>query len=202
MNLVERAKNIVLTPKTEWDIIAKEEPNVQQILFSYLLPLALIPAFAALLGSLIFMQFSFGFALATGIGMAVIYFVTMFLVVLLSAFIIDAFSTSFSSQKNFGRSLQLVVYSFTPSFLIGVLNFIPVLGWLLYIAGSIYGIYIMYLGLGPLKQTPEDKKVVYLLISILVLAIAFWILFWILTLIIMGIITAIFGFGMMGGFSN
>lgn len=201
MNLVERAKNIIVTPKTEWEVIAKEEPNVQQILFTYLFPLALIPAFAALLGSLIFMQFSFGFALATGIGMALIYFVTMFLVVLLSAFIIDAFATSFSSQKNFGRSLQLVVYSFTPSFVLGVLNFIPVLGWLLYIAGSVYGVYIMYLGLGPLKQTPEDKKVVYLLISILVLGIAFWILFWILTIIIMGIITAIFGFGMMGAFS-
>ncbi len=201
MNLVERAKNIIVTPKTEWEVVAKEEPNVQQILFTYLFPLALIPAFAALLGSLIFMQFSFGFALATGIGMALIYFVTMFLVVLLSAFIIDAFATSFSSQKNFGRSLQLVVYSFTPSFVLGVLNFIPVLGWLLYIAGSVYGVYIMYLGLGPLKQTPEDKKVVYLLISILVLGIAFWILFWILTIIIMGIITAIFGFGMMGAFS-
>jgi hypothetical protein len=148
------------------------------------------------------MQFGFGFALATGIGMALIFFITMFMVVLLSAFIIDAFAPSFSSQKNFGRSLQLVVYSFTPSFLFGVLNFIPVLGWLLYVAGSIYSIYIMYLGLGPLKQTPEDKKVVYLLISILVLAIIFWILFWILTLIIMGIVTAIFGFGMMGAFSN
>jgi hypothetical protein len=201
MNLVERAKNIIVTPKTEWEVIAKEEPNTQQILFSYLLPLALIPAIAALLGSLIFMQFSFGFALATGIGMAIIYFVTLFLVVLLSAFIIDAFATSFSSQKNFGRSLQLVVYSFTPSFLLGILNFIPVLGWLLYAAGSIYGIYLMYLGFGPIKQTPEDKKVVYLIISILVFAIIFWILFWILTLIIMGIVTAIFGFGMMGGFS-
>jgi hypothetical protein len=59
----------------------------------------------------------------------------------------------------------------------------------------------MYLGFGPIKQTPEDKKVVYLIISILVFAIIFWILFWILTLIIMGIVTAIFGFGMMSGFS-
>jgi hypothetical protein len=201
MNLIERAKNIIVTPKTEWDVISKEEPNTQQILFSYVLPLALIPSIAALLGSLIFMQFDFGFALTMGIGMAIVYFIVLFFSILISAFIIDAFASSFGSQKNFGRSLQLVAYSITPAMLLGILNFIPVLGWLLYLAGFGYGIYIMYLGLGPVKLTPEDKKVVYLIVSILVILVLFWILFWILTLIIMGIVTAIFGFGVMGNFN-
>jgi hypothetical protein len=199
MSLVNRAKNILITPKTEWDVIAGETPNTQQILFTYLLPLALLPAIAALLGSLIFMQFHFGFALATGIGMALIYFVVLFFSVLLSAFIIDALAPSFNSEKNFGRSLQLMVYSMTPALVLGILNFIPILGWLLYLAGFGYGIYLMYLGLQPVKKTPEDKKVVYLIVSFVVIMILFWILFWILTLIIMGIVTAIFGIGIMGG---
>ncbi|HLG31594.1 MAG TPA: Yip1 family protein [Ignavibacteriaceae bacterium] len=202
MNLVDRAKNIMISPKTEWDVIAGEQPNTQQILFTYLLPLALIPAIATLLGNLIFMQFHFGFALATGIGMALVSFVVLFFAVLLSAFVVDAFAPSFGSQKNFGRSLQLVTYSVTPALVLGIFNFIPFLGWLFYLVGFGYGIYVMYLGLGPVKQTPEDKKVVYLIISMIVLLVIFWILFWILTLIIMGIVTAIFGFGMMGGFSN
>lgn len=201
MNLVERAKNIIITPKTEWDVISKEEPNTQQILFSYVLPLALIPAVAALLGSIIFMQFDFGFALAMGIGMAVVYFIVLFCSILFSAFIIDAFAGSFGSQKHFGRSLQLVAYSITPAMILGILNFIPVLGWLLYLIGFGYGVYIMYLGLGPIKLTPEDKKVVYLIVSILVILVLFWFLFWILTLIIIGIITAIFGFGMLQNFN-
>jgi len=201
MNLVDRAKNIMISPKTEWDVIAREQPNTQQILFTYLLPLALIPAIATFLGSLIFVQFSFGFALATGLGMALVSFVVLFFAVLLSAFVVDAFAPSFGSQKNFGRSLQLVTYSVTPALVLGILNIIPFLGWLFYLVGFGYGIYIMYLGLGPVKQTPEDKKVVYLIVSMLVLLVIFWILFWILTLIIMGIVTAIFGFGMMSGFS-
>jgi len=202
MNLVQRAKNIIISPKTEWAVVANEEPNTSQILFSYVLPLALIPAIAAFVGSLIFMQFSFGFAFAMGIGMAIVYFVVLFVSILVSAFIIDAFASSFGSQKNFGRSLQLIAYSVTPAMLLGVFNFIPVLGWLLYLVGFGYGVYIMYLGLGPIKQTPEDKKVVYLVVSILVLIFLFWILFWLLTLIIIGIVTAIFGFGMMGGSFN
>jgi len=199
MNLVQRAKNIITSPKTEWEVVANEEPNTTEILFSYVLPLALIPAVAAFLGSLIFMQFSFGFAFAMGIGMAIVYFTVLFVSILLSAFIIDAFATSFGSQKNFGKSLQLVAYSVTPAMLLGALNFIPVLGWLLYLVGFGYGVYLMYLGLGPIKQTVEDKKVVYLVVSILVIMFLFWIFFWLLTLIIIGIVTAIFGFGMMGG---
>jgi hypothetical protein len=199
MNLVERAKNIIVTPKTEWDSVANEEPNVQQILLGYVFPLALIPAISTILGGVIFTPFSFGFGFAYGIGMAIVFVISILVVVLLSAVLVDAFATSFGSQKNFGRSLQLVAYSITPALVIGILFFIPILGWFLYVAGFCYGIYILYLGLGPIKQTPEDKKLVYLIISMVVILLVFWILFWILTLIIMGIIMAIFGFGMMGG---
>ena len=30
MNLVDRAKNIIMTPKTEWPVIAAEEPNTNR----------------------------------------------------------------------------------------------------------------------------------------------------------------------------
>ena len=50
MNIVDRAKNIIMTPKTEWTAIAAEEPNVGQIISGYVIPLALIPAIAAMLG--------------------------------------------------------------------------------------------------------------------------------------------------------
>ena len=50
MNLVDRAKNIIVTPKTEWPAIASETPDTGQILFSYVLPLALIPVIANIIG--------------------------------------------------------------------------------------------------------------------------------------------------------
>jgi len=199
MNLVERAKNIIITPKTEWEKVAAEEPNVQQIMVGYVLPLALIPAISSILGGLIFTPFGLGFGLATGLGTAIVFIISIMVVVLLSAILVDAFATSFGSEKNFARSLQLISYSITPALVIGILLFIPVLGWFLYSAGFAYGIYILYLGFGPIKKTPEDKKLVYLIVSIVVQLIVFWILFWILTLIIVGIVMTIFGFGMMGG---
>ena len=50
MNLIDRAKNIITSPKTEWDVVANEEPNIQQIITGYVFPLALLPAIAMVIG--------------------------------------------------------------------------------------------------------------------------------------------------------
>ena len=63
----------------------------------------------------------------------------------------------------------MVAYAATPSYVAGLLSFIPVIGGLLKFAAWVYSIYIMYLGLGPLKKTPEDKKIIYLLVAFLVM---------------------------------
>ncbi|RPH29684.1 hypothetical protein EHM92_09605, partial [bacterium] len=50
MNIVERAKNILMTPKTEWPVICSETPAIGEIMLNYVLPLALIPAVAQVIG--------------------------------------------------------------------------------------------------------------------------------------------------------
>ena len=54
MAMVDRIKNILLTPKAEWTVIAGETAPNGDILKSYVLPLAAIPAIAGFIcGSLI-----------------------------------------------------------------------------------------------------------------------------------------------------
>lgn len=50
MNIVERVKNIIITPKSEWQVIAGEEPDIKQIFMGYVLPLVLIPTIASVIG--------------------------------------------------------------------------------------------------------------------------------------------------------
>jgi hypothetical protein len=50
MNLVERVKNILITPKTEWDVINGETETPTSLLPKYVIILALIPAAAAFVG--------------------------------------------------------------------------------------------------------------------------------------------------------
>jgi hypothetical protein len=183
MNLIERVKNILITPKTEWDVINGETATPQSLLMSYVLPLSIVSAVGPILSGLLFggvlgMKFFIVTAVISLIVSAVGYYVTVI--------IVDMLAPSFGSEKNMGKSAQLIAYSGTPSYIAGLLSFIPVIGWILPFAAWAYGIYLMYLGIGPIKKTPEDKKIVYMIVAyVIMIAIAL-----ILSAILTGILIA------------
>ncbi len=173
MQIVDRAKNIILSPKSEWNIIQFEAKPPKLLLTQYVIPLAALAGIAAFLGLWLFgvkTGFSkvggFNWGLSTGIGV----FVQDVASVILSAYVIDALAPYFNSEKNLEKSMQLVGYSYTPALVGGLLYIIPPLSFIGSLFG-LYGIYLWYVGLSPMKGTPEDKKVVYLIISIVVLII-------------------------------
>lgn len=190
MNIIERVKNILLTPKTEWDVINGETATTQSLLIGYVLPLSVVSALGSLLHGLLF---------AGTIGLkffligAVIAFVSSIIGFYVSVIIIDALASSFGSEKNMGKSAQLVAYSGTPSYIGGLLSFIPVIGFLLSLAAWVYGIYLMYLGIGPLKKTPDDKKVVYMIVAFVVMIVLYFVVAAILGAVLYG------AMGMTGG---
>lgn len=177
MNLVNRVKNILTNPKGEWQVINSEALTGMPLITSYLLPLAVVAALATFIGYAFFMPYG---GIKFGLVYALIAIIQMILAVYVNAYITDALAPSFSSEKNLGKSIQLVVYSATPVYIGSILNIIPGLGWLFILIGSIYAIYLMYLGLPILKKTPEDKAPIYLIIIIVVLAIIWWLIGYIL----------------------
>jgi hypothetical protein len=192
MNLVERAKNIIMTPKTEWPVIAAEQPNPTAIMTGYVIPLALIPAVAMIIGHGL-IGGTMASSLTWGIGLGVVSFVSTVLGVYLTALVMNFLAPNFGSQKDFGRAMQTVAYAFTPSWIAGILNILPAIGWLGSLLG-LYGLYLMYLGLPHTMKTPADKVVVYLIVTIIVLVIIYMILGAIMTTIML----AILGFGAAG----
>jgi len=183
MNIIERVKNILVAPKKEWDVIAAEEGSVSSVLTTYVLPLSLIGAAATLIGwGLIGKSYSFGFlgdytvkGWDIGIKYAIISLVSVTVGYFITSFVVDALAPSFGSEKNLNKSAQFVGYSYTPSLVGAVLGVFPSVAWLGALFG-IYGIYLMYLGLGPVKKTPDDKKVVYLVVSIIVLVAVYFVI--------------------------
>lgn len=186
MSLVDRAKNILTKPKEEWPVIAAEEPNTSQIVTGYMLPMAALPFLATIVGSLLLGDFGLMFGVATGL----VGYIVSIAAVFLTALVVNALAPSFNSEKDFGRALQLVVYGYTGSWVGGLLNIIPFIGWLGSLAGGIYSIYLLYLGFPHTMKTPQDKVVVYMIVVVIILIV----IYMILTAIIMGIILSIFGF--------
>ena len=139
----------------------------------YVLPLSLVAAVGSLLKGFLFAGvLSLKFFIIT----AVIAFIASILAYYITVIIVDMLAPSFGSEKDMGKSAQLVAYSGTPSYIGGLLSFIPVIGWIVSLAAWVYGVYLMYLGIGPLKKTPEDKKVVYMIVAFLIMIVLYFIL--------------------------
>ncbi len=186
MNIVERAKNIIMTPKTEWPVISSETPAVGEIMLNYVLPLALIPAIAHVIGYGVIGGPLVSWSFTAGIAMGLVSFLTAVVGVYVTSYVVDFLAPNFGSEKNLGRSVQLVAYSYTPGWVAGILYIIPVIGWLAGLA-SLYGLYLVYLGMPAVKKTPQDKVVPYLLVTILVVIVVYFVLGLILTPIFFGI---------------
>lgn len=165
MNLIDRAKNILITPKTEWLVIDTEATTPQNILISYVLPLAAISALGTLLSIILPASFFRNYL----VWMAIIGFISILIGFYISTYVIDMLAPSFDSEKNLGKSAQLVAYSSTPAWVAGFFSFLPMIGVLFAIGGWVYSIYLFYTGLGIMKKTSEDKKVVYMVVAYIVM---------------------------------
>ena len=189
MNIIDRAKQIILKPKEEWMVIDQESTSVKDLITGYLLPLALIPTIASLIGyGFFFRLHSLGF----GIKYAVLYFITYIGGALLTAWIIDALAVTFASVKDFRKAFQLVVYSYTPMMVAGVVMIFPALSPVMLLAG-LYSLYLLYLGFKPLMKTPDDKLVTYFVVSLVVLIVVYFVISTILTRVIIGNPLAAYG---------
>lgn len=175
--LIERAKNIMLQPKAEWERIATESTGLSALLTGYVLPLAAIGAAASVLGTLLFLGALIGgVALLPAVIGAAIGVCFTLLGVFLFGILINALASSFGSQPNQMRANQLAAYAATGSLIGSWGAIIPFLGWLVALAGGIYSIVLFYMGLTPMMKTPEDKRVLYTIVLALIAIAVYWII--------------------------
>lgn len=170
MNLVERAKKIILQPKQEWRIIEAEPHTVQGLYTQYVMILAAIPAVAAFIGFSVIGIGGFGASyrmpIAAGVAHMIVSYVLSLGMVYVLALIIDGLAPSFGGQKNFMQAFKVSAFAPTASWLAGIFYLIPVLG-VLAIIGGLYSLYLLYTGLTPLMKAPEEKSVLYTVVIII-----------------------------------
>lgn len=175
--LIDRVKNILLTPQAEWDKIDAEPADVNKIYMGYVLPLVALSAVSAFIGLSVFGDSLFGVIyrepMMTGLVNAVVQVALVVAGVFLVAFITNALAPTFGSQQNMGQAHKLAAYGFTAGLLAGVFMIFPPLK-ILGLVG-LYTFYLLYVGLPKMMKTPEDKRIGYFVAVILVAVVA-WII--------------------------
>jgi Yip1 domain len=194
MQIFTRAKNMLLSPATEWRAVAAEKETPQSLLGKYVFPMALIPAIALYFG------YGWGFGIpgtgtmTWGLIMGLNSLISSILSYFICTYVVDALAPNFSSPKDIGRSAQLVAYANTAVWVAGIFSIFPSLS-ILGILG-LYSIYLFYLGIPVMKHTPEDKRVTYMVVcAIVIILIGI-----VIRTIITRIIFAISGYPLIGGY--
>lgn len=170
MALVDRVKNILLTPKTEWEVIDAEPTTVADLYKGYIIPLAAIGPVAQAIGSAVFgytVPFlgTYRTPVGSAITGAIVTYVLTLAMVYVLALLIDALAPTFNGTKNQIQALKVAAYSLTASWLAGIFAIIPMLG-ILGILG-LYSLYLLYLGLPVLMKSPKEKALAYTAVVII-----------------------------------
>jgi hypothetical protein len=201
--MFNRIKDLLVAPKTAWAEIEGENKPHLKLFMEYVLPLSLIPAISSFIGYGFIgkpeRQLDWGLygyhggarwswhfgTLESGILHAVTLFVAIGVGIYITAFIINILATNFGAKKDFNKAFTLVAYSFTPACLAGALYTFPILAFLAGLAG-LYGGFLLFLGIMPIMQVPEEKRISYFVVSlvaafavlfttILILMATFWV---------------------------
>ncbi|HZU77916.1 MAG TPA: Yip1 family protein [Dehalococcoidia bacterium] len=170
-----RVKNILVSPKSEWQTIGAESATTQSLYTGYVIPLALIRPVCSFIGlSLIGVSWfggHFRVPIASGIAHAVLDFALTLVAVYVLALVIDALAPTFGGQKDQTQALKVSVYSSTAAWLAGVFYLVPALS-ILGLLG-LYSLYLLYLGLPVLMKAPQDKALGYTAVVVIAAIIIF-----------------------------
>lgn len=174
-NVIILAKKFILQPAEAWERVKDNTSTAQQHLKNYILPLTLSGAIATFIGysfvgyGIQKPSFSFGFS------ESITKFIAVFLTIIISGFLIHKMADLFKAQVSLNKSIKLIGFSFTPILISALLNFIPALGLIIFLAIP-YSLYILYTGFNIMILIDENKSPVFLLFCIALVLIVYLVL--------------------------
>jgi len=187
MDIVARAKALIVSPKTEWPRIAAEPATTGGLFTGYAMILAAIPAIAGFIGISV-IGFSvrgqtFHLPASTALFQAIVQYVLGLVGLWLFGKIIEILAPTFGGARDEVAAMKVAVYGATAVWLAGIFSLIPMIA-VLGILG-LYSLYLIYTGLPVLMRCPPEKALVYtaavvvcgIVITLLISGVSSWVLF-------------------------
>ncbi|MGA9334231.1 MAG: Yip1 family protein [Rudaea sp.] len=163
--IVARVKNILLSPKTEWPVVAAEPDSVAAVYKNYIIYIAALTPVATFIGLALFgIHLPLFGTVHPGVGHLLAQLVLSYAAALaltyIMAHIINALAPSFGASPDLVQALKTAAYSITAVWVVGILNILPGFGALAFLAtlaAVCYAVYLLYLGLPHTMKAPPEK---------------------------------------------
>lgn len=175
--LQQRVKNILFSPATEWDRIDAEPATVKGLYLGYACILAAIGPVARLIGGQVFGHQGIFLTvhppLISSLVAAIVDYGLSLAGVFVLGMVIDVLAPSFGGTRSRIQALKVAIYAWTAAWVFAVFQLVPPVG-ALSVIGGLYSLYLMYLAIPKLMKAPDDKAVLYSIITVVV-AMAIWV---------------------------
>lgn len=160
-SIADRVKGILVNPRAEWEKIKPETITNKELILFYVLPFAAVAALISFFVIWISTYLSFFLALRFGI----LKLITPIITIIVTAVVINELADIFDSTKNLNNAFKLITYSFTPVLLVDI---IVSISWTLVFLSifGLYGVYIFWLGLPRMMNSPDDRRLVYTIAAV------------------------------------
>jgi hypothetical protein len=186
--VIQRARSLLVSPRTEWPVIAAEPATVADLYRGYIMIIAAIPPICEFVKVSVLGYAWHGFRIyrrgvGPGLAAAIVEYGILLLTVYVLAVIIELLAPNFAGQPNRVQALKVAGYSYTASWVAGFAQLLPGLYALFALAGALYSVFLLYLGLpSTMKVVPEQAGGYTAVIAIIALVVG-----WIIALIMGGI---------------
>ena len=179
--IIQRARALLVSPRTEWPLIAAEPATVQGLYREYIMILAAIGPICQFVKGSILGYAWHGFrvyrtGMGAGLTAAIVEYVISLVGVYVLAVIIEASAPNFAGQPNRIQALKAAGYSYTASWIAGVAQILPGLYGLVALAGAIYSGYLLYLGLPSTMKVAPERAAGYTAVVVISALIIGWII--------------------------
>jgi hypothetical protein len=169
MELAEKIGSVLLRPREAWPEIREEQVTVKDLYESYAAILAAVPAIAHLIGMAVvgisFIGFRYRAPFASALGYAIVSYCLALIELYVFGLIVNGLAPAFGSTRNALNALKLSIYSATPACVAGLLFIFPFLMPIALLL-SLYGFYLLYLGLPVLMHTPTKRRPLYFVVLV------------------------------------
>jgi Yip1 domain len=179
--IIQRARALLVAPRIEWPVIAAESATVQDLYREYIMILAAIPPVCQFVKTSILGYAWHGFriyrlGIGAGLTAAIVEYVVSLLGVYVLAVIIEALAPNFAGESNRIQALKVAAYSYTASWIAGCAQILPGLYGLVALAGAVYSVYLLYLGLPSTMKVLPERAGGYTAVTVIIALILGWII--------------------------
>jgi len=164
-----RIKNILLFPRWEWKVINLEKRSLKDVFVSYALPLIFAGAASQFIGSFLYVRNEMdidAYRFSLPLIHAGYFIFLQVLTLMLTTVFVYGLAGRFMSVKDYSKSGKLVIYSFTPLYLLYILaNLHSSLGIIM--LPAFYSVFLFWTGLPVLLNTGARKLPAFIFIILI-----------------------------------